>query len=42
LKEARSRPDLEILSEPRPLPFDAEGNLPEEGVSALAGAALKA
>jgi hypothetical protein len=28
LDEARGRSDLEILTEPRPLPFDAEGNLP--------------
>jgi len=28
LEEARSRPDLEILTEPRDLPFDAAGNLP--------------
>jgi hypothetical protein len=27
LAEARQRPDLEILSEPRELPFDASGNL---------------
>ena len=29
LDEARRRDDLEILTEPRPLPFDAKGNLPE-------------
>ena len=29
LPEARGRDDLEILTEPRPLPLDAEGNLPE-------------
>lgn len=29
LVEARERPDLEILSEPRPLPLDDEGNLPD-------------
>jgi hypothetical protein len=29
LDEARGRSDLEILTEPRPLPFDAAGNLPE-------------
>jgi hypothetical protein len=29
LNEARERPDLEILTEPRPLPFDAAGNLPD-------------
>jgi hypothetical protein len=28
LAEARQRPDLEILSEPRELPFDKAGNLP--------------
>jgi hypothetical protein len=28
LPQARDRADLEILSEPRPLPFDDEGNLP--------------
>ncbi len=27
--EAQGRPDLEILCEPRPLPFDREGNLPD-------------
>lgn len=27
---ARSRDDLEILREPRPLPFDAAGNLPDD------------
>jgi len=30
LEEARSRDDLEILSELRPLPFDESGNLPDE------------
>ena len=29
LEEAGSRPDLEIVSELRPLPFDGEGNLPD-------------
>ena len=29
LAEARQRPDLEILSELRDLPFDAAGNLPD-------------
>jgi len=29
LDEARSRDDLEILSDPRPLPFGADGNLPD-------------
>jgi hypothetical protein len=28
LAEARERPDLDVIAEPRPLPFDAEGNLP--------------
>ncbi len=28
LDEARTRADLEILEEPRPMPFDDEGNLP--------------
>jgi hypothetical protein len=37
LAEARSRPDLEILTEPRPLPFQADGNLPSDGVLSLAG-----
>jgi hypothetical protein len=27
--EARERPDLTILKEPRPMPFDAVGNLPD-------------
>ncbi len=36
LAEARRRSDLEVLSEPRPFPFDAAGNLPLEGVRALA------
>ena len=27
--EAQERSDLEIITEPRPLPFDATGNLPE-------------
>lgn len=35
--EARQRSDLEILGESRPLPFDAEGNLPRDGVRSLAG-----
>jgi hypothetical protein len=34
--EARRRGDLEVLREPRPLPFDKAGNLPREGVRALA------
>ncbi|HEY6167549.1 MAG TPA: lactate racemase domain-containing protein [Verrucomicrobiae bacterium] len=29
LEAARGRSDLEVLSEPRPLPFDAAGNLPQ-------------
>ncbi len=29
LDEASQRDDLEILSEPRPLPFDSDGNLPD-------------
>ena len=29
LEEARGRKDLEILTPPRDLPFDAAGNLPE-------------
>jgi len=29
LDEARQRPDLEITRDPRPLPFDATGNLPD-------------
>jgi hypothetical protein len=36
LEDARKRDDLEILSEPRPLAFDAAGNLPLEGMRALA------
>ena len=28
LEEARGRPDLEILTEPRALPLDSAGNLP--------------
>jgi hypothetical protein len=35
--EARRRSDLEILGEPRPLPFDAQGNLPTDGARSLAG-----
>ncbi len=30
LEEARDREDLEILTEPRPLPFDESGNLPDD------------
>ncbi len=29
LDEARRRSDLEILTDPRPIPFDADGNLPK-------------
>ena len=29
LNEARERPDLTILRDPRPMPFDAAGNLPD-------------
>lgn len=29
LEEARQRSDLEIVAEPRPLPLDADGNLPD-------------
>ena len=36
LEEARGREDLEILTEPRPLPFDAGDDLPAEGIHALA------
>ena len=32
LDEARERQDLEILTPPRELPFDAAGNLPATGV----------
>ncbi|REK19188.1 MAG: DUF2088 domain-containing protein [Planctomycetota bacterium] len=38
LEEARGRDDLQVLGEPLPLPFDAEGNLPEKGVAALESA----
>jgi len=30
LDEARQRSELEIIREPRPLPFDADGNLPDD------------
>ena len=33
--EAQGRTDLEILTEPRPIPLDAQGNLPSSGVNAL-------
>jgi Lactate racemase N-terminal domain len=36
LEEARQRDDLEVIAEPRPWPFDADGNLPREGMRALA------
>jgi hypothetical protein len=36
LEAVRGRSDLEVLSEPVPLPFDAAGNLPCRGVSAFA------
>jgi hypothetical protein len=29
LEEARQRDDLEVLTPPRPLPLDADGNLPD-------------
>jgi hypothetical protein len=29
LNEARERTDLEIIVDPRPMPFDATGNLPD-------------
>lgn len=35
-KEAQSRPDLEVLTEPRPLPFGPDGNLLEAGMVAMA------
>jgi hypothetical protein len=36
LEMARERQDLEILTKPRPMPFDAAGNLPPDGVRSLA------
>jgi hypothetical protein len=30
--EARQRPDLEILGQPEPMTFDAQGNLPPFGI----------
>ena len=33
LEQARGRSDLEILTDLRPLPFDAAGNLPEAAAS---------
>ncbi len=38
LDEAREREDLEILTEPREMPFDAAGNLPDAGCLARADA----
>ncbi len=35
LAQARQRDDLHVLCEPRDLPFDAHGNLPAAGMSAL-------
>jgi len=29
MNEARERSDLEIIRDPRPMPFDAAGNLPD-------------
>ena len=29
LPQARELPNLEIIAQPRPLPFDAQGNLPD-------------
>jgi len=37
LAECTGRNELEVLTEPRPLPFDAEGNLPLAGVRRVAG-----
>ncbi len=34
LKEARSRDDLEVLSDPRPLPFNPDGNLDDDHMQA--------
>lgn len=42
LDEVRSRADLEAISELRPWPFDAEGNLPIDGVRALGAAGVGA
>ena len=36
LDEARERSDLELLCEPRPMPFDEQGNLPESVVADVA------
>jgi hypothetical protein len=36
LDEARGRADLEVLTDLRPLPFDAAGNLPAEGMRGMA------
>ena len=38
LNEARERSDLEVIRDPRPMPFDAAGNLPLEGVTASGSA----
>jgi len=35
LAEARQRPDLDVIVEPREIPLDAEGNLPS--IAALGG-----
>lgn len=37
LPETQARDDLEILTEPRPLPFDARGNLPDRSQWETAG-----
>ncbi len=39
LEEALGRDDLEVLTEARAMPFDADGNLPLAGVKALGGSA---
>ncbi len=36
LDEARDRADLEILTDPRPLPFDADGNLSDDHMKSAA------
>ncbi len=35
LEEARGRDDLEVLTDPRAIPFDSDGNLPLAGVKSL-------
>ncbi|HEX3724854.1 MAG TPA: lactate racemase domain-containing protein [Pirellulales bacterium] len=40
--EALAREDLEVLTELREIPFDAAGNLPGEGVRALAAGGVRA